>query len=138
MFRTLNGFAGSGVTFESAMYPGYYLASRNGELIVTKTATKEEVTFFVSSDDNVSVEKTSVMKTKRFYTEGDTLTTGDIRVMVYLDNGEKEIIRAVKTNADKLDMSVAGDKELEVTFEYHGKEYTRTINIHVVSAKFKK
>ena len=31
-FRTLEGFAGEGVTFESVYYPGYYVVSRDGAL----------------------------------------------------------------------------------------------------------
>ena len=34
-FRTLKGFAGNGVTFESVAYPGYYLMSKNGTLTVS-------------------------------------------------------------------------------------------------------
>jgi len=48
-FRTLLGFAGKGVTFESDLYPGYYLASHNKEFILTPKPTDEEATFNVKT-----------------------------------------------------------------------------------------
>ena len=51
-FRTLTGLVGKGVTFESVLHPGYYLVSRNGDLLLAKadTVSQEEATFFVSTE----------------------------------------------------------------------------------------
>ena len=49
-FKTVEGLTGYGVTFESVVYPGYYLVSRDGKLFVSKDAEKEEATFFVSTE----------------------------------------------------------------------------------------
>ena len=48
-FRTLLVFIGKGVTFESVLYPGYYLASRQQKLIATSKPTDEEATFNVKT-----------------------------------------------------------------------------------------
>jgi len=49
-FRTLKGFNGSGVTFESVRYPGYYLTSKSGVLSMTQDPSDKDATFFVSTD----------------------------------------------------------------------------------------
>ena len=46
-FRTILGLTGEGVTFESVLYPGYYLASHANDLILTSTPIAEEATFNV-------------------------------------------------------------------------------------------
>ena len=38
------------MTFESVVYPGYYLVSRDGKLFVSKDAEKEEGNLFVSTE----------------------------------------------------------------------------------------
>ena len=48
-FRTLLGFTGKGVTFESVRYPGHYLASHDKEFILTSKPTDEEATFNVKT-----------------------------------------------------------------------------------------
>ena len=48
-FRTLLGFIGKGVTFESVLYPGHYLTSRDQKLILTSKPTDEEATFNVKT-----------------------------------------------------------------------------------------
>ena len=46
-FRTILGLKGEGVTFESVLYPGYYLASHANDLILTSTPIAEEAVFNV-------------------------------------------------------------------------------------------
>lgn len=49
-FRTLQGLAEKGVTFESVLYPGYYLSSHNRDLILTsKPDSKEAATFTIKT-----------------------------------------------------------------------------------------
>ena len=48
-FRTLLGFIGKGVTFESVLHPQHYLTSRGQKLILASQATDEEVSFNVKA-----------------------------------------------------------------------------------------
>lgn len=85
-FRTLKGFNGSGVTFESVKYPGYYLTSKNGVLSMTQDPSDKDATFFVSTDTEIKSGK--ARKTKRMYTVGEELKTNDIRIQLYLETGK--------------------------------------------------
>ena len=135
-FRTLEGFAGEGVTFESVQYPGYYMVSRDGALYLEQDPDAEAATFYVSTDN--AAEATSVQKTTRLYTAGETLDTDDIRVVVETANGGTEIItECTVTNAGEIDMSTAGDKELTVSYEYNGQQMEDTVTIHVVDGDYR-
>lgn len=140
-FKTVEGLTGYGVTFESVVYPGYYLVSREGKLFVSKDAEKEEATFFVSTeaknDEAQAAQDAEVLKTTRFYTAGEKLNTDDIKVLVTLPNGKTEIVKDYKTNAADLNMKEPGEKTLEVTYTYDGTEYTKTVKITVVEADYR-
>ena len=140
-FKTVEGLAGYGVTFESVVYPGYYLVSREGKLYFAKDAEAEEATFFVSTEavqDKVqAVQDAQVLKTTRFYTVGEKLDVKDIRVFVTLPNGKTETIKEVTTNASKIDMNTTGEKNLEVTYSYDGTEYTKDVKITVVDESYR-
>lgn len=129
-FRTLEGFAGHGVTFESVFKPGYYLASVDGDLVLSQNPDADACTFEVDSDTPVSSLK--VQKTKRMYTVGSKLDTDDIRVKATYENGDAKWITDYTTNADKLDMSKTGKQTLKVTYEEDGKEVTENVTIRVV------
>ena len=138
-FKTVEGLAGYGVTFESVVYPGYYLVSREGKLFVSKDTEKEEATFFVSTeaknDEAQAAQNAEVLKTTRFYTVGEKLNTDDMRVIVTLPNGKTEAVKNYETNAADLDMKKPGEKTLEVTYHYDGTEYTKNVKITVVRRK---
>ena len=140
-FKTVEGLAGYGVTFESVVYPGYYLVSREGKLYFAKDAEAEEATFFVSTEavqDKVqAVQDAQVLKTTRFYTVGEKLDVKDIRVFVTLPNGKAETIKEVTTNASEIDMDTTGEKNLEVTYSYDGTEYTKDVKITVVDESYR-
>lgn len=129
-FRTLEGFAGKGVTFESVLKPGYYLVSEGGDLVLSANPDAEACTFDVDTDAAVSSLK--VQKTKRMYTVGSKLDTDDIRVKAEYENGDTKWITDYITNADKLDMSKAGKQTLKVTYTEDGKEVTENVTIRVV------
>lgn len=133
-FKTLKGFAGKGVTFESVKYPGYYLTSKEGTLALVQNPGDEEATFYTSTD--VAVKSGKALKSKRLYTEGEKLNTKDIRIQLYLENGKVEKVKEYTTNADSIDMDKVGKKTLKVTYEYHGKEYTDSIPITVVDKDY--
>lgn len=140
-FKTVEGLAGYGVTFESVVYPGYYLVSREGKLFVSKDAEKEEATFFVSTeaknDEAQAAQNAEVLKTTRFYTVGEKLNTDDMRVIVTLPNGKTETVKDYETNAADLDMKKPGEKTLEVTYNYDGTEYTKNVKITVVEEDYR-
>lgn len=140
-FKTVEGLAGYGVTFESVVYPGYYLVSREGKLYIAKEAEAEEATFFVSTEatqDKVqAAQDAQVLKTTRFYTVGEKLDVKDIRVFVTLPNGKTETIKEVTTNAAEIDMKTTGEKTLRVTYSYDGVEYTKDVKITVVEKEYR-
>ena len=135
-FRTLKGFNGSGVTFESVRYPGYYLTSKSGVLSMTQDPSDKDATFFVSTDTEIKSGK--ARKTKRMYTVGEELKTNDIRIQLYLETGKTVKITDYTTNADKIDMTTTGKKTLKVTYEYNGEKKTDNIQITVVDSAYKK
>ncbi len=138
-FKTWTGMSGSGITFESVKYPGYYLTSEAGELKLVQHPEAEEATFYVSSNVTVQPYKNgNVLKTKRFYGVGDTLNTDDIQILLYGENSKPQEVNAYMTNSAEVDMSTVGDKILEVTYEYNGKSYTEAIAITVVEQEYLK
>lgn len=144
-FRTIEGLAGTGVTFESVLYHGYYLASVDGDLILTSDPDTKAATFEVSSIDsegkltnpNVEVSSSKVQKTKRMYTTGQTVDTSDIRVRATLSNGKIVTISDVEVDMTSVDMSVVGSKKIKVTYEYAGTRYDDEVTIKVVDKSYR-
>ena len=139
-FRTLTGLVGKGVTFESVLHPGYYLVSRNGDLLLAKadTVSKEEATFFVSTEAAAdSYSPATVQKTKRLYTVGEELDPDDIRITVQNGSGQYTVVEEYTTNAAEIDMDTIGEKTLTVTYECGGAEYQAEITITVVDADYR-
>ena len=129
-FRSLEGFAGYGTTFESVYMPGYYLVSEDGDLKLSRNPDAESCTFLVDSDSAPS--DVSVLKTKRLYTVGSKLNVDDMRVTVTYENGDKERVTNYTTNADEIDMSTTGRKKLTVTYEANGETVSKDVTIRVV------
>ena len=139
-FRTLTGLVGEGVTFESVLHPGYYLVSRNGDLLLAKadTVSKEEATFFVSTEAAAdSYSPATVQKTTRLYTVGEKLDTDDIRITVQNGSGQYTVVEQYTTNAPEIDMSTTGEKTLTVTYECGGERYRAEVTITVVDADYR-
>ena len=139
-FRTLTGLVGKGVTFESVLHPGYYLVSRNGDLLLAKaeTVSKEEATFFVSTEAAAdSYSPATVQKTTRLYTVGEKLDTDDIRITVQNGSGQYTVVEQYTTNAPEIDMSTTGEKTLIVTYKCGGERYRAEITITVVDADYR-
>lgn len=135
-FKTWQGLAGSGVTFESVSNPGYFLASKEGTLFFTATPDPEEATFYVSGD--IQVKSFQALKTKRLYAAGDQLQVNDMKVTMYLEDGSLEVIEAddYTTNAAQINMSQIGDKVLKVTHRRDGIDYVANITITVVEREY--
>jgi hypothetical protein len=148
-FRTLEGAAGKGVTFESVAYQGYYLVSRDGKLLLAQNPSEEESTFLVSTDTTVNTETSTddnentvtkssyeIQKTVRFYTEGETVATDDIRILMHLSNGKTQIVDTCTTDVEKLDTTQTGTQSLTVTWTYQNKTYKDTVDIRIVDSAY--
>lgn len=131
-FRTLEGFAGSGVTFESVAYPGYYLTSENGKLLLKQNPDSKACTFSVT--DTRTMTGITARKTTRSYITGESLQASDIRLTVLYDDGtDQTITSSYTTDAAKIDMSKAGKKTLTVSYTEKGITKTAAIEITVLS-----
>lgn len=135
-FRTLNGFAGYGVTFESVYMPGYYLVSEDGELKLSNDPDAQACTFTVQSNsENASVDNINmeVLKTKRTYTVGSELNVDDIRVTLTTAGGEKQRISDFTTNVSEIDMNKTGRQTLTVSCEVQGEIISQDVTIRIVN-----
>ncbi|WP_099468917.1 family 43 glycosylhydrolase [Konateibacter massiliensis] len=131
-FRTLEGFSGSGVTFESVAYPGYYLTSAKGKLILSQNPNNKDCTFTVAKSADITSVK--ARKTTRSYYAGDTLKDNDIRLTINYDDGTSEsVLKGYISNASSIDMSKAGIKTLTVSYTEKGITKTADISVTVQS-----
>ncbi len=131
-FRTLAGFAGGGVTFESVAFPGYYLVSKDGKLSVSKNPDAQACTFGVTPDAKET--KVTAQKSTRTYMAGDKISDSDIRIKIEYDNGTS-YTRAwdYTTNAASINTDTPGTKELVVTHKLNGQTLESKININILS-----
>lgn len=135
-YRTLKGLTGSGVTFESVAYPGYYLTSRDGALVLSDGTDAEACTFNVSNDKPKmsAVSSVTAQKTTRTYRQGSPFGLDDIRLVVRYENGTARIIKdkfAFKVDASLIDTAKTGEQKLKVTYNEFGNTYTKEIPITV-------
>ena len=101
---------------------GYYTILANGNPV---KAVEIEI---------LAVSDLVVEKTKTEYKVGDTLNLDDITVTAKYNDGTSKAVTGYTTNASELDMSVAGDKTLTISYTEDGKTVTKDITI-VVAAK---
>lgn len=144
-FRTIKGLTGEGVTFESTLHHGFYLASVKGELVLTDSPVATEATFFtskVSEGGQLAAEvirSAKVRKTVRMYTVGEEVKTNDIRIRATLENGKKITIKeTILADVAEDITATAGDKTVKVTYDYMGITYEAEVVIHVVGKEYKK
>ena len=78
-----------------------------------------------------------MLKTTRLYTAGETLNTDDIRITVQTGDGKTTVVDEYTTNADEIDMSTTGTKELKVSYEYDGQQMEAAVTITVVDADYR-
>lgn len=132
-FRTLKGFAGEGVTFESVAYPGYYLtATENGGLTVSQNPEAKACTFKVAYGDVVGI---SAQKTKRSYEVGDAVGSDDIRVKVDYDDGTSKTVKTGFTvDMSAVNTSKAGTQKIRVSYTEEEAVKTAEITITVKEA----
>ena len=131
-FRTLEGFAGYGVTFESVAYKGYYLTSKDGRLTVSQNPQPAECTFDITPE--AAASSVTAQKTGRTYMAGETIKDSDIRLNIkYEDGTSRARTGGFTTNAASIDTKTAGTKKLEVSYKERGKVYQCEINIKVTA-----
>jgi len=130
-FRTLEGFAGDGVTFESVAYPGTYITCLDGDLVLSETPNAADATFSIEGSEVLT--SIQAIKTKRQYTVGDKLNIDDITATVYYDDGTKKGVTDYATDAANIDMSKAGTKTLKVSYTEKGITVTCSISITVAA-----
>jgi hypothetical protein len=138
-FKTLKGFdrdkEGS-VTFESVRYPGFYLTSKDGSLVLTSNPDASDCSFMVSTGFEKEVvrkiDSVSVKKTTRFYRVGDKLRTDDLRMSLNMEDGGVRVIRRNLTvDASAVDMFRAGTYELKVSCKDGAETYKGCVTITV-------
>ena len=98
---------------------GYYTILANGNPV---KAVEIEI---------LAVSDLVVEKTKTEYKVGDTLNLDDITVTGKYNDGTSKAVTGYTTNASELDMSVAGDKTLTISYTEDGKTVTKDITIVV-------
>lgn len=127
-FRTLSGYNGTGVTFESVAYPGNYMAVEDGKLVLVDYYDSDECVFEIASKENVA--SIAAQKTTRAYKAGSALSTNDIRLKVTYEDGTTQWkTDGFTTNASAIDMTTAGTKTL--TISYTDKGVTKTYDVPV-------
>lgn len=129
-FRTLESPSGFGVVFESVAYKGYYIASTEKGLKLVDDYNAEECTFEVAP--LATYTDISARKTDRSYTVGDKVTLDDVYMRVSYDDGSvRTITSGFTSNADSLDMTTPGVKELILNFRERGVVKSCKMNITV-------
>ncbi len=137
-FRTLKGFTGEGVTFESVKYPGFYLTSEDGALILSDGTDAQSCTFHVSNGQPKmsDISSVSAQKTTRTYRQGSPFSLDDVRLVVKYENGTTRILKdrfAFKLDASLINTAKAGQQTLKVTYNEYGNTYTKEIPITVLA-----
>jgi hypothetical protein len=140
-FRTWQGLTGSGVTFESVQYPGYYIVSKSGKLSLSDNPDAKEATFYVEEEtsQDSSTTELQALKTKRVYAVGEGMRVDDIQVSLIKESGEPEILAngTYTVGFSKVNTSKAGTYPLTITY-VDGKKnvYTADITITVVDKAY--
>lgn len=98
----------------------YDLSYRNGTLKVIHNTT-------------LVPDHITAVKTKTEYMAEDSLDVDDIVVTAYYEDGYSETVTDYTTNVSDIDMSVAGEKTLTITYSKNGGERTADIVIAVTS-----
>lgn len=138
-FRTLKGFKGSGVTFESVAYPGYYLTSQDGELVLDDGTDARSCTFYVSGGKPMTkVSSVTAQKTKRSYLQGSPFSLDDLRLIVKYEDGtfrNPQGDLAFETNASQIDTGKTGSQTLKIQYSEldseSGKTNTKNLEIPI-------
>lgn len=88
----------------------------------------------VIHNTNLAPDRIEASKAKTAYTAGESLNVDDLAVTVYYADGYSEAVTGFATNASDIDMSVAGDRILTVSYTKNGGTKTADIAIQVSAA----
>ena len=93
--------------------------------------TDNNYDFVVADEMETLLSSISAAKAKTRYLSGDKLDTDDITVTAQYSDGVEKEVTGYRTNAEEIDMSGAGEKVLEISYEENGITETAQIKITV-------
>lgn len=88
----------------------------------------------VIHNTNLAPDRIEASKAKTAYTAGESLNVDDLAVTAYYADGYSGAVTGFATNASDIDMSVAGDRILTVSYTENGDTKTADIAIKVSAA----
>ncbi len=106
-------------------------------MFVAKSAETElftcnnTISVYIGENELKTLNYIQASKDKTAYLIGDKLTLNDLYVEAVYTDDTSQLITTYKTNADSINMSVAGEKILTVEYEEVGEKRTVSIPIYV-------
>ena len=106
-------------------------------MFVAKSAETElftcnnTISVYIGENELKTLNYIQASKDKTAYLIGDKLTLNDLYVEAVYTDDTSQLINTYKTNADSINMSVAGEKTLTVEYEEVGEKRTVSIPIYV-------
>lgn len=141
-FRTVQGLSDSkGVSFESVMYPGYFLTIINGTLKLQNGADPVAATFYTGVDaGDTSLRSIAATVKNNQVLQGKTLAKKNISLSLFYANGVRKKATNFTTNGNSLKNKKPGKYLLSVTYKEGTIQKTTTVPLAIVAkpAKVKK
>lgn len=137
-FKTVEGLAGKGVSFESVSKPGTYLTYKNGVLCVTGGAYKYDSTFGIDADPQITKDEGNLSSTndlKSVTASGITFTANSDRTefsasVEYTTNSALIALQMTDANGYFISNGVIGGNGDTVYMDIDGKSVSTTIDIY--------
>ena len=141
-FRTVQGLSDSkGISFESVMYPGYFLTIVNGTLKLQNGADSVAATFYTGVDaGDTSLRSIAATVKNNQVLQGKTLAKKNISLSLFYANGVRKQTTNFTTNGNSLKNKKPGKYLLSVTYKEGTIQKTTTVPLTIVAkpAKVKK
>ena len=141
----VSGLAGGDSITDITLTPSTSALTDNGIITVSnvKIGNRKDVTHSynilvvngrleITHDTTLAPTGINAIKTKQSYKEGDILNVDDIIVTANYADGYSENVTEFTTNASDIDMNIAGNKTLTVSYTKNGGTKTCDIIINVV------
>ncbi len=103
-----------------------YFTNNNYDFVIVGDSTPTE-----EPPAEVTLTGLSAIKAKTEYTVGDSLNTDDLTVTASYSDGSEKAVTGFTTDADKIDMSVAGTKTLKIMYEENGVTAETSVSLQV-------
>jgi len=116
-FKSLAAFNGDpdAVTFESIAFPGRYLTSVGGSLLLTDGSDKDACSLIISS--RAALKSITAQKEKAVYNLGEELDLDDITVTAIRHGGGTDEVEGFIADASGVDMGLAGKQTIKITYQ---------------------